>query len=76
MNTFDQGKVWYTVRNILQKGLLADDAFFCDGRELRSLLLADVKYKVNPYSPIATAVTVARRKQELNIMSPRAEKLS
>ena len=75
LNSFDQGKIWYTVRSILQKGLLDDDMFFRDGRQLRSLLLNDIHKKVNPYSPIHNNISAMRRKQELNIMSPRPVKI-
>jgi hypothetical protein len=75
MNSFNQGKIWYTVRNILQKGLLANEEFFRDGRELRSLLLDEINHTINPYSPVKKFVAVARRRQELSLMTPRPEKL-
>lgn len=77
LNSFDQGKIWYVVRNILHKGMLANDAFYRDGRHLRNILLQELTYTLNPYSPIHNTVNIARRKQELNIMSPRpVEKLN
>jgi hypothetical protein len=71
LNSFDQGKIWYVVRNILHKGMLADEAFFRDGRNLRNILLGELTYTLTPYSPIHKRVNIARRKQELHIMSPR-----
>ena len=76
MNSFDQGKIWYTVRKILQKNLLSNDFLYRDGRDLRNILLAEVKHKLNPYSPIHVRVSQTRRKQELNIMSPKAVNLN
>jgi hypothetical protein len=71
LNSFDQGKIWYSVRGILQKGLLANEHFFRDGRQLRNLLLHDIHYRIHPYSPVHKKISVARRKQELSLMSPR-----
>jgi len=76
LNMFDQGKIWYSVRGILQKGLLADEKFFRDGRQLRSLLLDDIHHRINTYSPIHKKISLARRKQELSLMSPRAGNLN
>ena len=75
LNSFDQGKIWYTVSKILKKDLLSDEFIYRDGRDVRSILLGDVEYKTNPYSPIRTKKYQARRKQELNIMSPCAVNL-
>lgn len=76
LTSFDQGKIWYIVRNILHKGLLADESFYKDGRELRNILLGEITYKINPYSPILNRIAMTRRKQELNIMSPCVVKLN
>ena len=71
LNIFDQGKIWYVVRNILHKGMLENDVLYRDGRHLRNILLGELTYTLHPYSPVHTIVNIARRKQELNIMTPR-----
>jgi hypothetical protein len=76
LNSFDQGKIWYVVRNILQKGMLADDFLYRDGRAVRNILLGEIRHTLSPYSPISATVSIARRKQELNIVTPRPVKLN
>lgn len=49
-----QGKLWFEIRRILKKDLLADNNIYSDGRAIRDLLLTSVRNKtfLEPVSPI------------------------
>lgn len=74
IDSFDQGKLWYCIRDILRKNLLADEHLFRDGRDVRSLVLQHMKHGTQ-FRPMVSKVTVSpnRRRQELNIFTPKAQ---
>lgn len=61
--SFNEGKLWYILRDILKKDYLSDEDTFRDGRYIRFLVLKKLKY--NQQKPSL----------ELSMFSPRAKKI-
>ena len=66
-----QGKIWYSIRDILTKNLLDDKENYSDGRYIRSLVLNKLNFSIKKDSE--NELYFLKLRQELNIFSPRAK---
>ena len=63
-DAFDEGKLWFILRDILKQDYLSNDHTFRDGRYIRFLVLKKLKYPQPNQQSL-----------ELSMFSPRAKKI-